>query len=64
VQSDRVSTPSDAYTLHVGTNVEYAPYVEYGVKGRPGQPYLKTALDESRKDIPKLYREEVRRALG
>jgi phage gpG-like protein len=29
-QSDRVSTPSNDHTLHVGTNVEYAEVVEYG----------------------------------
>ena len=32
----------------VGTNVEYAPYVEYGTKHMSAQPYLRPALDENK----------------
>lgn len=30
----------------VGTSVDYAPPVEFGVRGRPGQPFLHPALEE------------------
>lgn len=30
--SDAVDSPSDEWTLHVGTAVEYAPHVEYGTR--------------------------------
>lgn len=29
---DGVSTPRDEWTVHIGTNVEYAPHIEYGTK--------------------------------
>ncbi len=29
---------------HVGSRVHYAPYVEYGARGRPPKPYLTPAL--------------------
>lgn len=31
-------------TAYVGTNVEYAPYVEYGTSRMAARPYLKNAL--------------------
>lgn len=33
-------------TVYVGTNVEYAPYVEYGTYRTRAQPYLKPAFEE------------------
>jgi len=68
---DEVSRPQDKHTLHVGTNVEYAPYVEYGYaisgKGyfwrKAGQSYLRRALDDSRKGIPKLFNDELHKAV-
>lgn len=32
--------------VDVGTNVEYAPYVEFGTSRQPAQPYLRPALAE------------------
>ncbi len=32
-------------TVYIGTNVEYAPYVEYGTSKMPPRPYLKSALE-------------------
>jgi len=42
-------------TVTVGTNVHYAPYVEYGTKRMPAQPYLRPALDTNRKRLVKLW---------
>ena len=39
---DKINKPSDKYTLHVGTNVEYAPSVEYGSSARGERQSLKT----------------------
>jgi HK97 gp10 family phage protein len=54
----------------VGTNVEYAPYVEYGTKYMIAQPYLRPALDTNKKSLVKdfdsmlhdEYKEEARRS--
>jgi HK97 gp10 family phage protein len=48
----------------VGTNVEYAPYVEYGTRRQSAQPYLRPALDMNRKPLTDLWRSHIRRALG
>lgn len=59
-QPDAVSEPDDDYTLHVGTNVEYAPYVEYGTKRFPtGQPFLRPAMDYRKNDVCKKYAETI-----
>lgn len=36
----------DSTTAYIGTNVEYAAYVEYGTVNTPAQPYLKPAITE------------------
>src|SRR5688572_21591668 len=41
------STPTSATAL-VGTNVEYAPYEEYGTRYRGAHPYLRPAFDEKK----------------
>lgn len=57
---DRVIDSPDDYTLHVGTNVEYAPYVEYGTRRFPtGQPFLRPALDLMRNNVCKKYAETI-----
>ena len=40
-----LTPPIEEGVAHVGTAVEYGPYVEFGVYGRPGQPFLRPALD-------------------
>jgi len=45
----------------VGTDVEYAPYQEFGTsRGVPAHPYLRPALDENREKVLK----EVKAALA
>jgi hypothetical protein len=59
---DAVSKPHDKYTAHVGTNVEYAPYVEYGTVRFPsGKPYLRPAVDTVRHDMD--MEQEIKNAL-
>jgi HK97 gp10 family phage protein len=53
--------------VRVGTNVEYAPYLEYGTYKTDQRPYLRPALDGKRKFLVKLWAdiyEKVFRALG
>lgn len=61
---DGVSTPDDKYTLHVGTNVEYAPHVEYGTKRTRAQPYLRPAIDNNYKRATDLFNRELKRVLA
>jgi len=52
-----------------GTNVEYAPYVEYGTKFQAAQPYMRPAVDTHKNQLTRdfsemlsgEYREEARR---
>lgn len=51
--------------VYIGTNVEYAPYVEYGhrvgTSGAfvPPQPYLKPAVENSRSEIKSIVEENL-----
>lgn len=40
----------------VGSNVEYAPYVEAGTHGRPGRHFLQNAGDSHRDEILNLFK--------
>lgn len=46
--------------VHVGTNVEYAPYVELGTKRQKAQPYLRPAITNHISE----YKEIFNRVLG
>ncbi len=62
-RKDGVSEPSEEYVAHVGTNVEYAPYVEYGTVKMKRQPYLRPAMDITRKAVSALYSQAIREEL-
>ena len=47
----------------VGTNVEYAPYVEYGTHKMDAQPYLRPALDNNEARIRELIFDVIRKAV-
>ena len=49
---------------YVGTNTEYAPYVEYGTRKMPAQPYLEPAFEEGRKQAKKIFGEAIARAIA
>ena len=45
----------------VGTNVEYAEYLEYGTKYiQPGWPFMRPAIDENRKKLIRRLAELVK----
>ena len=63
IKGDEVSRPTDKYTLHIGTNIEYAPYCEYGTKNMGAQPFLRPAFDRNKKNAQKIYADEIKAAL-
>lgn len=50
----------DENSVYIGTNVEYAPYVELGTRHQKPQPYLKPAAE----DHESTYRSIFRKHLG
>lgn len=53
--SDGVRRPSDNDVVHIGTNVEYAAYVEYGTARMAARPYLRNAIDFNRGKLNSLF---------
>ena len=49
-------------SVYIGTNVEYAPYVEFGTSKQKAQPYLKPAvtnhIDEYKKIVKSTLKED------
>lgn len=45
--------------VRVGTNTDYAGYVEYGTRHMEAQPYLRPAIDENREIIQALFKEAI-----
>ena len=60
---DVVSTPSDKWTLYVGSNVKYAPYIEYGTVRSKARPYLRPALHLFKKEIVRDFSKWVQEHL-
>lgn len=50
----------DKNTAYVGTNVEYAPYVEMGTVNTRAQPYLKPALADHIQEYKHLIEQELK----
>ena len=38
----------------IGTNTDYGPYLEFGTRKMPAQPYLRPAFDKSKNNIEKI----------
>lgn len=48
----------DDESAYIGTNVEYAPYVELGTSRRTAKPYLKPAVQNNKDVFKKIIDEE------
>lgn len=48
-----------SYRVDIGTNVEYAPYQEFGTRFMEPHSYLRPALKESRKDVINLIAKNI-----
>ena len=46
-------------TVYIGTNVEYAPYVELGARKQRARPYLKPAMVDHKKEYERILRDEL-----
>lgn len=53
-------TESKEPCVYVGTNVEYAPFIEFGTSRMAARPYLKPAIE----DFKDEYREIIENNLG
>jgi HK97 gp10 family phage protein len=60
---DEVSVPYDDWTLHVGSNVDYAEHQEYGTKRTNKQPFLRPALANNKVAIRRDFSDWVERGL-
>ncbi len=55
------SYPPNEGEAYVGTNVEYAPYVEYGTKYQRAQSYMRTGAVASEKAIASIFQNRLGR---
>lgn len=55
-----ISHTHDKNTSYVGTNVEYAPYVEMGTKSTKAQPYLKPAIVNHIQEYKSIVEQELK----
>ena len=55
-----VKSSKDKHIGKVGSNVEYAPYVEFGTSRMAGRPYLFGGLKNSRTDIIKIIERAIK----
>ena len=49
---------------YVGTNTHYAPYVEYGTRKMPAQPFLEPAFEAGRKAASRIFGQAIGRAIA
>lgn len=59
-QSDAVSKEQSNATVSIGTNVEYAEFIEYAIRGK-GKPFLRPAVDNNRAAIGNILTNELRK---
>lgn len=57
-----ISHATDKEAAYIGTNVEYAPYVELGSRGRDGKHMLKRAATEHSNEYKKLMEDSMKNA--
>ena len=54
-----ISHDNDGQTVYVGTNVEYAPYVETGTWKMKAQPYLRPSIENHIQEYQKIFKETI-----
>lgn len=57
-----ITHTSDEDTAYIGTNVEYAAYVEYGTSRTAAQPYLKPAANDHQQEYKKIFETYLKNA--
>jgi HK97 gp10 family phage protein len=51
--------PADDSTMIVGTEIEYAPHVEYGTSNSPSQPHFIPAFHQAEETFKERLKQEV-----
>ena len=59
---NRTSHAVEGDAAYIGTNVEYAPYVELGARGRTGIHYLQQAASEHAAEYKQLMEDSIKNA--
>ena len=59
-----ISHTVDGEAAYIGTNVEYAPYLELGTKKIAAHHYLKRAVTEHQDEYKKLVVEAIKTAIN
>ena len=57
-----ISHATDEDSVYIGTNVEYAPYVELGTYGRAEHPFLAPAAEDHIDEYKSIIESEMRKA--
>ena len=57
-----ISHATDDEAAYIGTNVEYAPYVELGARGRPGVHMLQRAASEHTDEYKRIMEDALKNA--
>lgn len=57
-----ISHATDDEAAYIGTNVEYAPYVELGARGRDGKHMLQRAATEHADEYRQLMEDSMKNA--
>ena len=57
-----ISHATDNEAAYIGTNVEYAPYVELGARGRDGKHMLQRAASEHADEYKRLMEDSMKNA--
>ena len=57
-----ISHVTDEDAAYIGTNVEYAPYVELGARGRQGKHMLQRAATEHSDEYKRLMEDSMKNA--
>ena len=57
-----ISHATDDEAAYIGTNVEYAPYVELGARGRKGAHMLKRAATEHKDEYKRIMENSMKNA--
>lgn len=55
-----ISHTHDKNTAYIGTNVEYAPYIEMGTVNTKAQPYLKPAITDHIQEYKNIIEQELK----
>lgn len=54
-----ISHTHDKNTAYVGTNVEYAPYIEFGTSKMAARPYLEPAIADHLNEYKEIIKREL-----